>query len=131
MDQFLLPMVAYCILLKLSIFVNLKFQKIKTEASVCDKFVFQKVYFFFFKKFVYLFKHAFQLLPSIWSVLLECLHHFYVVIFYRVFFEMFVFVFVCGFALFFLLLLFFSVLFLFLAKILAPTVKIQTLQQPL
>ena len=77
MDQFLLPMVAYCILLKLSIFVNLKFQKIKTEASGVIKFVFQKVY---------LFKHVFQLLPIIWSVLLECLHHFYVVIFHGVFF---------------------------------------------
>ena len=76
-DQFLLPMVAYYILLKLSIFASLKFQKIKTEASGVIKFVSQKVY---------LFKHVLQLLPSIWSVLLECLHHFYVVIFYGVFF---------------------------------------------
>ena len=66
----------------------------------CDKFAF------------HLFKHVFQLLPSIWSVLLEYLHHFYVVIFYGVFLRcLFLFIFVL------LLLLFFLVLFLFLAKI--------------
>ena len=58
----------------------------------CDEFVFQKVY---------LFKHVFQLLPSIWSVLLECLHHFYVVIFYGVFLRCWFLGFlVCSFALF-------------------------------
>ena len=45
-------------------------------SSRCDKFVFQKVY---------LFKHVSQLLPSIWSVLLEYLHHLHVIIFYGVF----------------------------------------------
>ena len=91
MGQFLLPMVAYCILLKPSIFVNLKFQKIKTEASGLINL--------FFKK--YLFKHVFQLLPSIWSFLLECLHHFYVVIFYGVFLRcLFLGFLVCSFALF-------------------------------
>ena len=55
-------------------------------SSRCDKFVFQKVY---------LFKHVSQLLPSIWSVLLEYLQHFYVIIFYGVFFEICVFVCFC------------------------------------
>ena len=32
---------------------------------------------------MYLFKHVSHLLPSIWSVLLEYLHHFHVAIFYR------------------------------------------------
>ena len=103
MDQFLLPMVAYCILLKLSIFVNLKFQKIKTEAS--------GVINLFFKK--YLFKHVFQLLPSIWSFLLECLHHFYVIfygVFLRCLFLVFLFVVLLCFAVAFIL---FSFVFIF------------------
>ena len=54
-------------------------------SSRCDKLVFQKVY---------LFKRVSQLLPSIWSVLLEYLHHFYVIMFYG-FFEIFVFVYFC------------------------------------
>ena len=89
-------------------------------SSRCDKFVFQKVY---------LFKHVSQLLPSVWSVLLEYLHHFYVIIFYGVFF--YIFVFVCDFAAVLLLLLFFSLSFSFLAKILVLVVKMQPLQQPL
>ena len=92
--------------------------KIKTEASI--------VINLFFKKYIYLSfpVTSINLISFIrmFAPLLCC----YIL---RSFFEMFVFV--CGFALFFLLLLFFSVLFLFLAKILAPTVKIQTLQQPL
>ena len=92
-------------------------------SSRCDKFVFQKVY---------LFKHVSQLLPSIWSVLLEYLHHFYVIIFYGFFFRyLFLFVFVCGFAAVLLLFLFFSLSFSFLAKILALAIKMQPLQQPL
>ena len=46
MDQFLLPVVAYCILLKLSIFRESQIPKIKTEASV--------VINLFFKKYIYL-----------------------------------------------------------------------------
>ena len=45
-DQFFLPTVSYHILLKLSISVNLKFQKTKTEAPV--------VINLFFKKYIYL-----------------------------------------------------------------------------
>ena len=61
-----------------------RISKYQNWSSRCDKFVFQKVY---------LFKHVSQLLPSIWSVLLEYLHHFYVIIFYGVFF-MYLFLFV-------------------------------------
>ena len=75
-------MVLYHILLKLSISVNFKFSKDQNWSSRCNEFVFQKVY---------LSKYVFWILPSIWSVLLEYLHHFYVAIFYEVFFEMFAF----------------------------------------
>ena len=54
--------------------------------SCCDNFVFQKVY---------LFKHVSQLLSLIWSVLLEYLHHFYVVISYGVFLRCLIFFFWC------------------------------------
>ena len=47
-------------------------------SSRCDKFVFLKVY---------LFKHVYKLLPSIWSVLLEYLHYFYVITFSGVFLD--------------------------------------------
>ena len=87
-------------------------------SSSSDKFVFQKVYSF---------KHLSQWLPSIWSVLLKYLHHFYVVIFYGVFY-----VFVClWFCCCFAIVLFSSFLVSFLAKALSLTVKIQSLRQPL
>ena len=119
-DQLLLPMVSYCILFKISIFVNLKFQKTKTEAPV--------VINLFFKKYLYL---------SMSSSYFHQFDQFYYNICTNVccyiswrFFEMFVFVYFClWFCSVLLLLLFFSVLFLFLAKILALAVKIQTLQQ--
>ena len=79
---------------------------------------------FFFQK-VYLIKHVSQLLPSIYSVLLEYLHHFYVVIFYGVFLKMFAFV--CSFWFCFL----FSLSFSFPTKILSLAAKIQPQQQPL
>ena len=116
LNQLFLLVISYHILLKLSISVNLKFQKTKTDAPLCDKFVFQKVY---------LFKHVSQLLPSILSVLLQYLHHFCVFIFYGVCFE--IFVFICWFCCCFL----FSLLFSFLAKLLSLAVKIHPLQQPL
>ena len=87
----------------------------QNRSSCCDKFVFQKVY---------LFKHVSQLPPSIWSVLLEYLHHFYITIFYGVVLD----ICFCLF-LFAALLLFFSLSFLFLAKILALVVKMQPLPQ--
>ena len=91
--------------------------------SCCDNFVFQKVY---------LFKHVSQLLSLIWSVLLEYLHHFYVVISYEVFLRCLIFFFRCLFLLVLLLFfLFFSLSFSFLAKILTLAVTIQPLQQPL
>ena len=91
--------------------------------SCCDNFVFQKVY---------LFKHVSQLLSLIWSVLLEYLHHFYVVISYGVFLRCLIFFFRCLFLLVLLLFfLFFSLSFSFLAKILTLAVTIQPLQQPL
>ena len=91
--------------------------------SCCDNFVFQKVY---------LFKHVSQLLSLIWSVLLECLHHFYVVISYGAFLRCLIFFFRCLFLLVLLLFfLFFSLSFSFLAKILTLAVTIQPLQQPL
>ena len=102
-------------------FCEYQIPKDQNWSSHCDKFVFQKVY---------LFKHVSQLLLSIWSVLLEYLHHFYVIIFYGVFFRyLFLFVFVCCFAAVLLLFSFFSFLFLFLAKILALAIKMQLLQQ--
>ena len=107
-------------LLKFSISVNLRFQKTKTEAPLLINL--------FLKKYIYLFKHVSQLLLPIWSVLLEYLHHFYVVIFYRVFLRcLFLCVFVCGFHAVLLLFLFFSLLFSFLAKI-CLTVKLQPLR---
>ena len=91
--------------------------------SCCDNFVFQKVY---------LFKHVSQLLSLIWSVLLEYLHHFNVVISYGVFLRCLIFFFRCLFLLVLLLFfLFFSLSFSFLAKILTLAVTIQPLQQPL
>ena len=45
-DQFFLPMASYHILLKLSMPVNLKFQKTKSEAPI--------VINLFFKKYIYL-----------------------------------------------------------------------------
>ena len=116
LDQLFLPIISYHILLKLRISVNLKFQKTKTDAPTCDKFIFEKVY---------LFKHASQLLPSILPVLLQYLHHFCAVIFSGVCFEMFTFI--CWFCCCFLFLLSFS----FLAKLLSLAVKTQPLQQPL
>ena len=80
--------------------------------SRCDKFV------------SHLFKHVFQLLLSIWPVLLEYLHHFYVVIFFGVFWD------VCFCLSFFVVLLCFAVTFILssfvfiFAKILALAVKI-------
>ena len=70
---------------------NLKFSKDQNWSSRCNEFVFQKVY---------LSKYVFWILPSIWSVLLEYLHHFYVAIFYGVLFMryLFLFIFVFGFA---------------------------------
>ena len=47
-------------------------------SSPCDKSIFLKVY---------LFKHVYELLLSIWSVLLEYLHHFYIVMFYWIFLD--------------------------------------------
>ena len=41
-DQFFLQMVLYDILLKLSIFVNFKFQKIRTEAPFAMNLIFKK-----------------------------------------------------------------------------------------
>ena len=62
-------------------------------------------------------KYVSLLLSSIWSVLLEYLHHFHVVIFYGVFSRcLFLFAFVCGFAAVLLLLLFFSLSFSFLGQ---------------
>ena len=62
-------------------------------------------------------KHLSRLLSSMWSVLLEYLHHFHVVIFYRVFSRcLFLFAFVCGFAAVLLLFLFFSLSFSFLGQ---------------
>ena len=85
----------------------------------------------YFQK-VYLFKRVSQLLPSISSILLEYLHHFYVIIFYGVFFRyLFLFVFVCGFTDVLLSFLFFSLSFSFMPKILALAIKMQLLQQPL
>ena len=85
-------------------------------SSRCDKFVFQKVY---------LFKHVSQLLPSIWSVLLEYLHHFYVIMFYGVFFLRYLFLFV---ALLLFCCCFCSFLFRFPDQILALAIKMQPLQ---
>ena len=82
-------MVSYHVLLKLSIFVNLKFQKNKTEASA--------VINLFFKKYINL----------MLSYFMDFLRY------------LFLFVFVCGFAAVLLLFLFFSLSFSFLAKILA------------
>ena len=102
-------------------FCESQITKVQNWNSRCDKFVFQKVY---------LFKHVSQLLPSVWPVSLEYLHHFYFIIFYGIFFlrYLFLFVFVCGFVTVLLLFLFFSLSFPFLAKILVLAVK---MQQPL
>ena len=58
-------------------FCESQITKVQNWNSRCDKFVFQKVY---------VFKHVSQLLPSVWPVSLEYLHHFCFIIFYGIFF---------------------------------------------
>ena len=84
--QFFLPMVSYHVLLKLSIPVNLKFQKTKTEAPV--------VINLFFKKYIYLsmsskyFDQSDQFYQNICTT-------FMLPYFLKIFLEMFVFVCFC------------------------------------
>ena len=111
-NQFLLPMLSYCVLLKISIFVNLKFQKTKTDAPVViNSFL---IYLSMSSSYSYQSDQFYQNICTTFMLL-----------YFLEFFEMFVFVYLfLWFCSVLLLLLFFPVLFLFLAKILALAVKI-------
>ena len=94
-DQFFLPMVSYHILLKLSISVNLKFQKTKTDAPV--------VINLFCKKYIYLSMSTSYFHPSdqfYKNICTTFMLSYFMDFFLRF---LFLFVFVCGFAVVFVL----------------------------